>query len=32
MQQHVKSFYDKFFEFHPEFAAFKIWLDWHRLN
>jgi len=24
MQQHVKSYYDKFFEFHPEFAAFKI--------
>jgi hypothetical protein len=26
MQQHVKSYYDKFFEFHPEFDAFKIWL------
>jgi hypothetical protein len=27
MQQHVKSYYDKFFEFHPEFDAFKIWLQ-----
>ena len=24
MQQYVKSFYDKFFEFHPEYAQFKI--------
>jgi len=24
MQQYVKSFYDKFFEFHPEFSQFKI--------
>jgi hypothetical protein len=24
MQQYVKSFYDKFFEFHPEYSAFKI--------
>ena len=24
MQQYVKSFYDKFFEFHPECSAFKI--------
>jgi hypothetical protein len=24
MQQYVKSFYDKFFEFHPEFEAYKI--------
>lgn len=24
MQQYVKNFYDKFFEFHPEFDAFKI--------
>lgn len=24
MQQYVKSFYDRFFEFHPEFARFKI--------
>ena len=24
MQQYVKCFYDKFFEFHPEFDAFKI--------
>lgn len=24
MQQYVKSFYDKFFEFHPEFAKFRI--------
>jgi hypothetical protein len=24
MQQYVKNFYDKFFEFHPEYSAFKI--------
>jgi hypothetical protein len=24
MQQYVKSFYDHFFEFHPEFNKFKI--------
>ena len=24
MQQYVKSFYDKFFEFHPEFVNYKI--------
>lgn len=24
MQQYVKSFYDRFFEFHPEFKAYKI--------
>jgi hypothetical protein len=24
MQQYVKSFYDKFFEFHPEYDAYKI--------
>lgn len=24
MQQYVKSFYDRFFEFHPEFIAYKI--------
>jgi len=24
MQQYVKSFYDKFFEFHPEYNAYKI--------
>jgi hypothetical protein len=24
MQQYVKSFYDRFFEFHPEFVAYKI--------
>lgn len=24
MQQHVKNFYDKFFEFHPEYKQFKI--------
>jgi hypothetical protein len=24
MQQYVKSFYDRFFEFHPEFANFKV--------
>ncbi len=24
MQQYVKSFYDSFFEFHPEFSTFKI--------
>jgi len=24
MQQYVKSFYDKFFEFHPEFINFKV--------
>ena len=24
MQQYVKSFYDKFFEFHPEYVHFKI--------
>jgi len=24
MQQYVKSFYDKFFEFHPEFEAYRI--------
>lgn len=24
MQQYVKSFYDKFFEFHPEFAQYKV--------
>ena len=24
MQQYVKSFYDKFFEFHPEFVKFRI--------
>jgi hypothetical protein len=24
MQQYVKSFYDKFFEFHPEYSAYKI--------
>jgi len=24
MQQYVKSFYDKFFEFHPEFDKYKI--------
>lgn len=24
MQQYVKSFYDKFFEFHPEFAHYKL--------
>jgi hypothetical protein len=24
MQQYVKSFYDHFFEFHPEFAAYRI--------
>ncbi len=24
MQQYVKLFYDKFFEFHPEFECFKI--------
>ena len=24
MQQYVKSFYDKFFEFHPEYICFKI--------
>lgn len=24
MQQYVKSFYDRFFEFHPEFKRFKI--------
>jgi hypothetical protein len=24
MQQYVKGFYDKFFEFHPEFSQFKI--------
>ena len=24
MQQYVKSFYDKFFEFHPEYRQYKI--------
>ncbi len=24
MQQYVKFFYDKFFEFHPEYSAYKI--------
>ena len=24
MQQHVKGFYDRFFEFHPEFLKFRI--------
>lgn len=24
MQQHVKGFYDKFFEFHPEYNQYKI--------
>lgn len=24
MQQYVKSFYDKFFEFHPEFESYRI--------
>jgi hypothetical protein len=24
MQQHVKNFYDRFFEFHPEFNQYKI--------
>jgi hypothetical protein len=24
MQQYVKSFYDRFFEFHPEFESFRI--------
>jgi hypothetical protein len=24
MQQYAKSFYDKFFEFHPEYSAYKI--------
>ncbi len=24
MQQYVKSFYDRFFEFHPEFSIYKI--------
>ncbi|MCE9551696.1 MAG: hypothetical protein K8R50_11990 [Betaproteobacteria bacterium] len=24
MQQYVKAFYDKFFEFHPEYTAYKI--------
>lgn len=24
MQQYVKNFYDRFFEFHPEFESFKI--------
>jgi hypothetical protein len=24
MQQYVKSFYDKFFEFHPEYSKFKV--------
>jgi hypothetical protein len=24
MQQYVKSFYDKFFEFHPEFSQYKV--------
>ena len=24
MQQYVKNFYDKFFEFHPEFELFRI--------
>jgi hypothetical protein len=24
MQQYVKSFYDTFFEFHPEYSAYKI--------
>jgi len=24
MQQYVKSFYDRFFEFHPEFANYKV--------
>jgi hypothetical protein len=24
MQQYVKGFYDKFFEFHPEYSQFKI--------
>jgi hypothetical protein len=24
MQQHVKSFYDRFFDFHPEFEKYKI--------
>jgi hypothetical protein len=24
MQQYVKGFYDKFFEFHPEYADYKI--------
>lgn len=24
MQQYVKSFYDKFFEFHPEYSQYKI--------
>ncbi len=24
MQQYVKSFYDKFFEFHPEYLSYKI--------
>lgn len=24
MQQYVKGFYDKFFEFHPEFAQYKV--------
>jgi hypothetical protein len=24
MQQYVKSFNDKFFEFHPEYSAYKI--------
>jgi hypothetical protein len=24
MQQYVKSFYDKFFEFHPEYSSYKI--------
>ena len=24
MQQYVKGFYDKFFEFHPEYAQYKV--------
>jgi hypothetical protein len=24
MQQYVKTFYDKFFEFHPEYTRFKV--------
>jgi hypothetical protein len=27
MQQYVKSFYDKFFEFHPEYNQYKVWMD-----
>ena len=24
MQQYVKSFYDRFFEFHPEYARYRV--------